>query len=275
MSSQSPCEDPHPYFGATHSNAHLTEIWHRLGELQTRIYLGQELPTYYLSQSFARARSVIDLGSGSGHYLGALSRRFPQKRMLGVDRMEPLVACAKSQFASDRLEFRCQDILQVDQSFDFALLRFVVQHLPDPDRLFRRLTRILRPGGSALIIEADDTVRCFVPDAACFRGLFRAYAERESSAGRNRAVATWLQDCLARHPELELGAPRRILIPSTIGHNLCWIREAYSRFIDLVEAGGIVDWDFATTRSEWTDWCEYERAYTQLGLWIWPLTRAR
>ena len=40
-------------------------------------------------------------------------------------------------------------------SFDLVLLRFVVEHLPDPERAFQEISRILSPRGQVLIITTN------------------------------------------------------------------------------------------------------------------------
>ena len=54
--------------------------------------------------------------------------------------------------------FTQADILHLpfkDCSFDLILLRFVVEHLADPEHAFREINRILSPGGQVLIVTTN------------------------------------------------------------------------------------------------------------------------
>jgi len=47
------------------------------------------------------------------------------------------------------------DRTSIRTSFDFAIARFVLQHVGDPGIAAGEIRRLLRPGGVAAIIEVD------------------------------------------------------------------------------------------------------------------------
>ncbi len=82
----------------------------------------------------------------------------------GVDLTPAMIEVARREAAAAGLEnatFSVGDAtaLQVpDASFDGAIARFTIHHVPAPARLFRELARVVRPGGRIIIADhlADD-----------------------------------------------------------------------------------------------------------------------
>lgn len=104
-------------------------------------------------------RSIVDVGVGVGEAIPLLRRRFPGARIVGVDRSRGMLR----QVPHD-VPLACMDASQAalaPDTFDFALLAFVLFHLPDPDAGLREIRRILRPGGTVVVTtwagDADST----------------------------------------------------------------------------------------------------------------------
>lgn len=100
-------------------------------------------------EGIARDAVALDVGCGTGRVTEALLELVPWGRVLAVDASADMVALARSRLA-DRAEVWCQDVLdlhldvQVDVIVSTATLHWVTDH----DRLWARLARALRPGGS-------------------------------------------------------------------------------------------------------------------------------
>jgi len=251
----------------------IVAIWEALGRLQTNLYIQQELAAYYTSPAWHAARNVVDLGTGNGYYLRQIARRFPDKTYLGVDDYSPMVEIARRQLRDEPVTFEECDLFDVDGRFDFAVLRFVVQHLPDVDALLDLLVKVIEPGGAVLVIDADDSKRCFFPEASEFMQFFSAYAERESRDGRDRDCAESLPEKVRAQPKLTIGTTHEILVPSTVDDILSILREAYHHFIRLVELAGRLEYDFDGVRAAWDRWCALRDAYTQVGMVITTIHR--
>ena len=106
-------------------------------------------------------RSVLDVGSGAGQILGHLLKvTEPSTRLVAFDLSQQMLKRAKQRLKSDRPEYVTGDLTQIpfaDESFDCVTCGWVIEHLPDPRPGLRELNRVLRPGGSALILATEDT----------------------------------------------------------------------------------------------------------------------
>jgi ubiquinone/menaquinone biosynthesis C-methylase UbiE len=97
----------------------------------------------------ARPARLLDLGCGTGHYLGwARSRGY---EVTGTDGSEAMLAEARSLVPGATLQLAPADALPFpDASFDAALCIEVFRYLPDVSPCIRELARVLRPGGICL-----------------------------------------------------------------------------------------------------------------------------
>lgn len=97
---------------------------------------------------------LIDLGCGTGYYLGQLTPRF--SRSVGVDISEGMLAVAAA--AHPNVEFLKADLTDIpfhDGSFDVALSCRTMTHVNDPRKALGEIARVLRPGGIAIITNID------------------------------------------------------------------------------------------------------------------------
>lgn len=108
-------------------------------------------------------RDILDLATGSGDVAFALSRKLPAtETVIGMDFCQPMLdrAAAKKATASGTLyrnvAFRQGDVLSLplaDESCDAITIAFGLRNLADRDRGLREMHRVLRPGGTLLILE--------------------------------------------------------------------------------------------------------------------------
>jgi phosphatidylethanolamine/phosphatidyl-N-methylethanolamine N-methyltransferase len=109
------------------------------------------------------ALRVIEIGVGTGLSL----RHYPPgTAVLGVDICPRMLEKARERqlagVASATVELQIVDGEQLpyaDGAFDAAILPFVISVTPDPQRLLTEVCRVLKPGGSVLIINHFAGVR--------------------------------------------------------------------------------------------------------------------
>ncbi|MHC5109471.1 MAG: ArsR/SmtB family transcription factor [Planctomycetota bacterium] len=101
--------------------------------------------------------SVADIGTGTGYMLPTLARHFD--RVFGVDPVESMLELARRRVETGShenislLRGDLGDIPLDDGSVDLALAVLVLHHVADPGCAMREIHRVLRPGGSCLIVE--------------------------------------------------------------------------------------------------------------------------
>lgn len=101
---------------------------------------------------------VLDVGTGPGFYAIILAER--GYHVTAVDLSEKMLDQARQNagILADRIEFIRMDAQALefpDESFDAVVTRNLTWNLPDPVRAYGEWRRVLRPGGTALIFDAN------------------------------------------------------------------------------------------------------------------------
>jgi len=104
---------------------------------------------------------VLDVGCGAGDGLSALMVGVGAAGcVVGVDHDGVLLAVAAGRALPGGPTLRCvtADVAALpfdDASFDAVTCRYVLQHLAEPGRAVSEMVRVLRPGGTLSILDAD------------------------------------------------------------------------------------------------------------------------
>jgi tRNA (cmo5U34)-methyltransferase len=101
------------------------------------------------------ARTVLELGVGTGETARRVMPRHPEATLLGIDSSEEMLARARETLPEADLQLaRLEDPLP-SGPFDLVVSALAVHHLdPDGKRdLFRRIANVLRPGGRFVLAD--------------------------------------------------------------------------------------------------------------------------
>jgi 2-polyprenyl-3-methyl-5-hydroxy-6-metoxy-1,4-benzoquinol methylase len=103
--------------------------------------------TAILNERGAGNGVVVDVGCGAGHLREALGHR--PSRYIGVD----AVRYGEFPFGAEFLlaDLDCDDVPLGDNMADTVVALETIEHLENPRRFMRELTRIARPGGTVLV----------------------------------------------------------------------------------------------------------------------------
>jgi len=116
------------------------------GEQFTQSALLALLPSTYI---------VADLGCGTGNVAAAIAPNVRQ--VIGVDASAAMLKAAKKRCEElDNVDLRRGDLSAIpieDGTCDAALLLLVLTYVPDPETVLRELSRILKKGGKAVIVD--------------------------------------------------------------------------------------------------------------------------
>lgn len=102
---------------------------------------------------------IVDIGSGTGGVTRLIADRFPLATVVGLEPSAALTDKA-NELAGDRahLSFSVGNGAALDleeNSADISILHTVLSHVTDPDLIVAEAARILRPGGTLVICDAD------------------------------------------------------------------------------------------------------------------------
>ena len=94
--------------------------------------------------------AAMDAGCGTGRVTELLLERLPRGTVFAVDASGEMVEAAGRRFAGDgRVRVERHDLLQLDveERFDLVLSTATFHWIPSHDKLFRNLSRALKPAG--------------------------------------------------------------------------------------------------------------------------------
>ena len=129
-----------------------SEAYHRLSDPQLgwALKVVDKLDLLRLSGN----EHILDAGCGSARVTAAILQKFPHCRVTAVDASENMVRQARDTLEgfSTRVSVERWDLLELpyDSLFDVAFSTAVFHWIPDHDRLFKVLFRVLKSGGVLL-----------------------------------------------------------------------------------------------------------------------------
>lgn len=98
---------------------------------------------------FAGDAPLLDAGCGTGSLARAMARRWPARKVIGVDVAPAYVSFARGLPATGLPSYDVADIASLpfaDGEFGGAAAQLVLNFVPDPVRAVRELTRVVMPG---------------------------------------------------------------------------------------------------------------------------------
>lgn len=102
----------------------------------------------YLGKNNLKTKTVLDIGASTGIIDNYLSKYF--KKVTGTDIDKVAISFAKKNFKKKNLVFKVEDAMKLsfkENSFDVVICTHVYEHVPNSQKLFNEINRVLKPGG--------------------------------------------------------------------------------------------------------------------------------
>jgi SAM-dependent methyltransferase len=235
------------------------------------------VPAFFRSAAWHSANRVTDIGTGNGYFLSKLAKTFSEKWYRGIDKSHRFIKLA-SGLGLGGVDFACVDLYDEAGSYDFVILRAVVQHQPDFTSLLEKLCAIVRPGGAALIIDQHDR------DGVYFWPPVRGMLEFYSGIGRQQRNArpvgsrdlSDLISLASSSGKWTILSDDRVVVPSTIEGTATIMKRQCSLALAVLrelDQDRRYCSDYAGLEEEWVRWCGMPLSFIQMALRVIELTR--
>jgi ubiquinone/menaquinone biosynthesis C-methylase UbiE len=157
----------------------------------------------YMDFGLQDGMSVIELGCGPGFLLEKINKRFPNADVIGLE-IDPFLVNYSNQYFQEKAAKKVQIIEGsiektglMSNSFDFAIVRLVLEHLSDPVKAVKEVFRILKPGGKIVVIDNDFDIHLIsYPNISQLRILYEAYCKSMYADGGNPKIGRELPNIL-------------------------------------------------------------------------------
>jgi len=203
--------------GWTFEDPAILENQGRSSRIVTRLLAEFATRNSEFGQVLSNGPRFLDVGSGVGWISLSMAQQFPTLHATGIDILDPALELAAKNLEqaglSDRVSFRKQNVLDLQESGTFDVIFVPVIFLPEVilDQTFENLHRALKPGGwffAAAFRVPDDRKMAVLNDLRTTVSGGRAWNADELAAMTDRAGLVSVGDVAEGSP-LHLWAARR------------------------------------------------------------------
>jgi ubiquinone/menaquinone biosynthesis C-methylase UbiE len=136
---------------------------------------------------------VLDIGCGNGLYLAELERRAHEGELCGMDLSAGMLDAARSRSQAALVVGDAQALPFAGRAFDRVLAMHMLYHVPDRDLAVSEIVRVLRPGGTALVLTNStrhlEELNALLDTTDGVRPFARAYTRFSAESGASELEA--------------------------------------------------------------------------------------
>ncbi len=130
--------------------------------------------------NFKPGTIILEPGCGVGAQTRILLRKFPDIKIIAVDRSQNAIEAAKSNFPEDlisRVEFHCADIYDFHPAVqaDGIFICWMLEHVHEPLAMIKHLLKFLKPGGFFMATEVQNNSLQVYPHLPALESYWNAY----------------------------------------------------------------------------------------------------
>ncbi|WP_074409886.1 MULTISPECIES: methyltransferase domain-containing protein [Aquimarina] len=145
---------------------------------------------------------ILEAGCGVGAQTKIIAKNNLDSTFVSVDLSTASLEKAEASIKEHdikNVEFKVADLLHLpfkDDHFDHIFVCFVLEHIPHPKEAMQELKRVLKPGGTLMIIEGDHGSTYFYPDSLSAQKLVQAQVTLQQQKGGNANIGRALYPLL-------------------------------------------------------------------------------
>lgn len=166
--------------------------------------------------------NVLEAGCGVGAQTVILARRNPKARFTSVDISDESLDAARRRISDEGLtnvSLSRGDIFNLpysDESFDHVFVCFVLEHVTNPIDALNSVRRVLKPGGTIIVIEGDHGSTYFYPRSEAAKRVIQCQVDLQARMGGNSLIGRQLYPLLkeAGYENISV-SPRMVYVDSS------------------------------------------------------------
>ncbi|MDR2823984.1 MAG: methyltransferase domain-containing protein [Prevotellaceae bacterium] len=141
---------------------------------------------------------IIDIGCGMGDLASQIAAGYNEISITGIEISDEQLNKIPQNIPNlRRIKGDASDIPFEDNSFDLAYMRYLLEHVANPERVIRESKRILKPDGRLYLQENNILCMQFYPSCDLFTSVWQKFSVLQEKLGGDALIGKKLF-CLAK-----------------------------------------------------------------------------
>jgi ubiquinone/menaquinone biosynthesis C-methylase UbiE len=166
-----------------------------LERLSTQAQLMKPLESKILKESGLLANhKVLEVGCGPGFITSILCELASEGQIISTDTDENLLKICRQRIkifpknGFEAINSSITSLSALNGSIDYSYLRFVLQHVPDKEKLIQQVFDTLKPNGIICALDSDDGLIVQYPEDPFIKEILINAKQRQNEKGGDRHV---------------------------------------------------------------------------------------